>query len=309
MIASMKRTLRQLSPSLFQSLKTNFRASTERLRLACPRLARLGARWVHAVSGRAFKEDYYDLWTCQRDELTPPLRHLFDGTSSYEEFHRLGAELLRLLVASGLQPEQRVLEVGSGNGKNARALAGFLRAPGGYEGFDVVAAGVDWCQRQITPRHPHCRFQHADIANRTYNPAGRESAVNYRFPCNPATFDLVFLTSVFTHITPAGLENYVAEIARVLRPGGKCFASFFLLTPESLAGMHTAEPGRTFPHEFAPGVCRVADLDWPEDAVAYEQEYVRERFARHGLRVATMQPGCWWRGPANAQDLLWFAKE
>lgn len=309
MIASMKRTLREFSPSLFQSLKTNLRASAERLQLAYPRLADVGARCVHVGSGRAFKEDFYDLWTGQRDELTPPLRHLFDGTTSYEEFHRLGAELLRLLTAGGLQTDQRVLEVGSGNGKNARALAGFLRAPGGYEGFDVVPAGVAWCQQQITPRRPHCRFQHANIYNRTYNPAGRESAVNYRFPYDAAAFDLVFLTSVFTHITPAGLANYVAQIARVLRPGGKCFASFFLLTPESIAGMPTAEPGRTFPHEYEISACRVADLEWPEDAVAYEQQYVCECFARHGLQLETLHPGCWWRGPANAQDLLWFVKE
>ena len=44
-----------------------------------------------------------------------------------------------------------------------------------------------------------------------------------------ATFDFVCATSVFTHMLPAGVANYLREIRRVLRPGGRCLATFFVL--------------------------------------------------------------------------------
>lgn len=51
-----------------------------------------------------------------------------------------------------------------------------------YEGFDVVQPAVEWCQAEITPRHPNFRFQAANIQNGKYNPSGAESAAEYRWP-------------------------------------------------------------------------------------------------------------------------------
>ena len=47
------------------------------------------------------------------------------------------------------------------------------------------------------------------------------------------SFDVVILTSVFTHMLPAGLAEYTGEIAAVLRPGGRVLVTMFLLNPES----------------------------------------------------------------------------
>jgi SAM-dependent methyltransferase len=304
--SALGRGIEHLSPALHATLKRALRTAGERLRATTPDTVRMLEQCRDIVSGRALKEDWIDRWTGARDELTPPRRLLFDGTRSYAEFHRLGAELHRLLIAHGLLPHHHVLEVGSGNGKNARALTGYLRA-GRYEGFDIVTRGVAWCQAHITRRFPHFCFQHADVYNRTYNPSASHRARVYRFPFADDTFDFVFLTSVFTHMLPDDLSHYVAEIGRVLKPDGKCFASFFLLTADSLRGMETPETGRRFPCE-QDAHCRVADPDWPEDAVAYAESFVRGLFEKAGLGIEEVVYGSWWRGEANGQDHVWATK-
>ncbi|MBL8795659.1 MAG: class I SAM-dependent methyltransferase, partial [Planctomycetia bacterium] len=247
-------------------------------RLAADALHRLSPRTfaglkalLHLGTGRAFKEDYLDCWTGRRDALTPPRRFLFDGTTEYDDFRRLGDDLLRRLIGHGLQPHHQVLEAGCGNGKNARALTRYLNTNGAYLGFDIVPHGVQWCRRHLTPRYPNFQFQHADIRNRTYHPTGRINASDYRFPCPGHSCDLVFLTSVFTHMLPMDVEHYVREIGRVLKPGGQCFASFFLLTPAARQALESGRAGRAFPFEHESGVCRLADQRWPEDAIAYDE--------------------------------------
>src|SRR5262249_44857331 len=152
------RGIRQASPAVFALLKTSLRAANGPLSLANPGLISL-MRWsIHIGTGRTLKEDILDRRNGSRDELTPPWRMLCDGTSSYAEFQQLGDGLCELLVAHGLKPEHKVLEVGSGNGKNARALVRYLKNGGSYDGFDIVARGVAWCQENISRRCPHFRF-------------------------------------------------------------------------------------------------------------------------------------------------------
>ena len=61
------------------------------------------------------------------------------------------------------------------------------------------------------------------------------------FPCADNSFDLVFLTSVFTHMFAGDVENYLSEISRVLKPGGKCLITWFLLDEVS---RKSGEPGQ-----------------------------------------------------------------
>ncbi|MFN4259883.1 MAG: class I SAM-dependent methyltransferase [Gemmataceae bacterium] len=255
-----------------------------------------------------FVQDRWELWTGRRDALTPPRRLLFDGVTTYEDFDRFGRIFLEYLIRHGLQPHHAVLDVGSGNGKNARALTKYLNRQGHYEGFDIVPKGVTWCQKHITPRFPNFRFQLADLYNKGYNPTGAYQAADYRFPYADNSFDLVFLTSVFTHLLPLDVENYVAQIARVLKPGSKCMASFFLLTPESKADMARHPPARQFIHPLQWDCCRVENPDIPEAAIAFEEEYVCSILSRNGLRVDSIGRGNWCKGEINSQDMVWIVK-
>jgi SAM-dependent methyltransferase len=162
-------------------------------------------------------------------------------------------------------------------------LAGYLSEKGCYEGFDVVPQAVRWCRKAITRRHPHFRFQVADLYNKTYNPRGRYRAAEFPFPYADASFDFVVLTSVFTHMLPPDTEHYLSEIARVLAPGGRCFATFFLLNEGSLSLIGEGRSERSMAHELEG--CRVDNPAVPEDAVGYPEDAVRRLFARHSMTV------------------------
>lgn len=182
-----------------------------------------------------------------------------------------------------LRPDEAVLDVGCGVGRMAVPLTRYLSAAGRYEGFDIMPANVRWCQRAITPRWPNFRFQHADIFNREYNPRGRQLGHEYRFPYPNSTFDFAFLTSVFTHLMPPDAAHYLAELGRVLKPGGRCMATFFLLNEESNT-LVDAGKGR-FQLQPAEGVYRVHRKDIPEACLALDERFVEGAVRAAGLAI------------------------
>src|SRR5262249_61657027 len=101
------------------------------------------------------------------------------------------------------------------------------------------------------------------------NPEGSAAASEYRFPFEDQSFDFVVLTSVFTHLLPPDRDNYVSEVARVLRPTGRCFAAFFLLDDEARRG---GEEGRDAINvRFRRPGYWTNNERIPEAAVAYEE--------------------------------------
>jgi SAM-dependent methyltransferase len=160
-------------------------------------------------------------------------------------------------------------------------LTTFLSPKGTYEGFDVVAVGIDWCVKKITPRYPNFHFQRADIYNRHYNPTGKYKGSEYQFPYESESFNFVFLTSVFTHLLPADLENYLSEIARVLKPKGRCLITFFLLNQESAQLIADQNSHLDFKYSF--GKYKVLDLTMPEAGICYDEKFVLHLYQKYGL--------------------------
>jgi SAM-dependent methyltransferase len=174
----------------------------------------------------------------------------------------------------------------------------------------VFPEGIAWCQENITPRHPNFRFRVADIKNKEYNPAGRFAASEYEFPYESASFDFVLLTSVFTHLLPDEVENYLSEIWRVLAPGGRCLASFFLLNEESLGAIRSGTSTIDFRHDF--GGYRVKDVQTPEAAIAFPEDYIRSLYAERRLNIAEpIHYGSWpgRRAFLSYQDVVVAVKE
>ena len=228
-----------------------------------------------------FPKDTIDLLLGRRDELTPPRGEIFTGSG---DFKRIGEQYLRYFIdLGGLKPDQKVLDVGCGIGRMALRLVEYLDSRGAYEGFDVVPGGIAWCRKKITPRYANFHFQLADVYNGAYNPNGKHRAAEYRFPYPDERFDFSFLTSIFTHLLPPDVENYLFEISRTLKNGGRCMITFFLLNAESLALIDSKQSGPDFECHF--GNYRVSDRGIPETAVAYDETYILELYAKYGLDV------------------------
>jgi len=224
--------------------------------------------------------DLIEAATGRRRPMVPPRSEMFVG--SVEDFESSGELLVqRLTEVAGLRSDSHVLDIGCGIGRLAVALTPRLGPRGRYEGLDIVPSGIEWCTENITPHHPGFRFTLADVSNGEYNPDGAVAPTEYRLPYPDAGFDIVVLTSVFTHMLPAEKEHYLDEIARVLKPGGRCFAPYSLLTTESRRLMAAGASDTRFNHAMGP--CAVVDTKVPELAVAYEEDYVREVSERFGL--------------------------
>lgn len=217
----------------------------------------------------------------KRDPLTPPRRLV---KNSGDDFGPVGKEFLRHFLQLGeLKPDARVLDVGCGCGRMAVPLTGYLSPEGGYWGFDIVEENIRWCQKNLEAKHRNFHFLLADVYNKSYRRKGHFKAAEYRFPYEDAFFDLVSLTSVFTHMLVPDMQNYLREISRVLKPGGRSLITFFLLNEESRSLLSQGLGKVTFP--YARESCMVSDQEYPETAVAFEESFIRQHFQARGLEI------------------------
>ncbi len=233
-----------------------------------------------------------DFWTAisgKRQPLVPPRGKIFTGQGN---FVAMGDEYLRLLINScRLQAHHHLLDVGCGMGRLARPLTGFLNEQGRYAGFDIVEDGVRWCQQRYAA-FPNFSFQYIPLRNDLYNLSSSHQAEGLRFPYDDSSFDVVVLLSVFTHMQPGEVENYLAEINRVLKPGGQLFATFFIITDRSEAHLDNS------PNPFFPYRHDNYFLHHPKVRnanIAFRASFLQEMFYRSGLSITQQYDG-WWAG-------------
>ncbi|HZA04565.1 MAG TPA: methyltransferase domain-containing protein [Propionibacteriaceae bacterium] len=136
-----------------------------------------------------------------------------------------------LLDRLDLQPGQRVLDIGSGTGQLAFALADRVTPGGSVDGVD---AGSEMVSR-------------AERANRRRGrPVTFATARAQQLPFPEGTFDAVTCTLALHHVARDDRATAVGEMYRVLRPGGRVLIAEFDgaggagFTP--LARLHTRHP-------------------------------------------------------------------
>lgn len=224
------------------------------------------------------------------------------------DFEAGGKRVFEQLVDfGGLKTTDAVVDAGCGPGRVARHLADYLDPEeGSYDGFDVVERAVNWSRQYITSEYPNFRFELAEVQNEKY--AGRGGkASEYRWPYPSGSKDYVFAASLMTHLLPEDHANYVRETARVLKPGGRCWISYFLLNRTSRARIKNGRASSEFSYRRGRG-CRIARKDSPA-AVAYDENLVRKLFEKNGLTIIGVRYG-WCRYTADHhQDAIVAAKD
>ena len=250
-------------------------------------------------------KDTGDLLMGRRDPLIPPRRLMFDGPRDVALFRQNGQEFMDYyLNLAHLGPDETMLDIGCGIGRKTIPLLTYLHGEGRYAGFDINRMGIDWCREHITAQLPNFQFTHVDVYNRRYNPQGQLQAAALRFPYPDQTFDFAVAASVFTHMFAPEVAHYLAEAARVLKPGGRCLFSFFLLDQAALDRL--TSPAATFHFPYDQGEWRVENPQQPEDAVAYPESTIAGLYRDAGLHIRQIYYGMWSGRPDHVsfQDLI-----
>jgi SAM-dependent methyltransferase len=226
-----------------------------------------------------------------QDQVMPPLRLMRDGPRGREVWTQNGREALHF-YRDVLQLDRGavMLDIGSGMGRKTIPLLSYLDDTARYIGLDIDRDQVRWCSRNITPRNFRFTFIHVDLFNKFYNHSGAIPPSKFVLPFPDNSFDVVSLWSVFTHMYPDDVAHYLAEIGRVLRPGGQLASSYYLINDDALAALKNGKTDLT----LYPG-----DRYWtnnpniPEDLTALDEAWLRGAYAAAGLTIETVLRGGW----------------
>jgi ubiquinone/menaquinone biosynthesis C-methylase UbiE len=214
----------------------------------------------------------------EKGTMIPPPSN--SGMANYLE---IGKEFFNYFIDyGGLKKSDRVLDIGCATGRMALPLTSFLSKEGSYIGFDLQQKQIDWAKKNITTKFPNFEFHKVDVVNPIYSDEG-EKAEGFIFPYEDSSFDFIFLTSVFTHMLPEDVEHYLSEIQRVLKIGGRCFSTFFLINNESKDLLKNGFS--TIDFQYPVGECLTDNLDAPEEAIAYKEEIVRAMLKSKNLEI------------------------
>lgn len=220
--------------------------------------------------------------------MEPPKGLIYTGAG---DFILDGKKHLSYLInLAGLKPSHRVLDIGSGLGRSAIALTGYLSSSGSYEGFDVVKSGVNWCSKKITPDFNNFRFTYVDLKNDLYKSTGNDAA-QFIFPYKDNEFDMVFLMSVFTHMSLDEIGHYLSEIHRVLKPTGKCLFTCFYYNENTLKRM--AERSTAMVFEINKGHYRLMDKKVKSANICIETGYLKNMIDRNRFSTEKTIEGYW----------------
>lgn len=235
-------------------------------------------------------QDIGDFMTGRTLKGYPPKRLNFVGSSS---FKKVGDEFAEYFIKLGkLQPSDTVLDIGCGIGRMAIPLTRYV-TDGAYYGFDIDRRGILWSQKNISKKFPHFHFQYVDIFNQYYNKKGKIKAEEFIFPYEEKTFDFVFATSVFTHMLPEQIRQYLMEIKRVLKPGGTSFLTWFSIDKEARKNIGDHISSCDFSYEYN-AHCFYSHKNCPEAEIGYQEHWIIEQLKKlGGTESSEIHHGSW----------------
>jgi SAM-dependent methyltransferase len=131
-------------------------------------------------------------------------------------WEELGALQLDYLVAHGLAPHHRLLDVGCGTLRAGRRFIAYLD-PGGYTGLEMSAAALAYAAALI---------EEEGLSDRRPNLVrNADGHLDFR-QFDDAAFDFVWAQSVLNHLPLPYIEECFESVGRVMATGGRFFFTF-----------------------------------------------------------------------------------
>jgi SAM-dependent methyltransferase len=184
------------------------------------------------------------------------VRHISDKTGQFKYFDlQLGKPDWRPLT---------ILDFG-GNVGNLLDDAGRRIEPERYWCIDVADYAVGIGRR----KHPRAHWIHYDRYNCCFNPRGTP---DLKLPSLGRRFDLILAYSVFNHVLPSEMQELIADLSALMKPGGRLAFSF-------IDPLHRSWPARTPDNNLQWRLER----SWGAD---------RERFIKDSLARVDGKPWC-----------------
>ena len=216
----------------------------------------------------------------------PPL-WLRQKVGDLNDFEGSGGEYIAYLkLLCGLKPGDELLDIGCGCGLMCLPLSENLVLPKylkSYVGMDTDKGLIDWCRENV--KYGNCFFILLEDRDGGYLPAESNS------------FDVILAKSLFTHLLKEETENYLNEIKRLLRLGGRCLATFFLL--------NEVEPKGRYTFKFVSYPEAYERITGKRAAVAYDEKWLLGLLKRMGFSVDVYSGS--WRGDGKGlsfQDII-----
>ena len=130
------------------------------------------------------------------------------GSHTHESWLKLGRLQFDYLVGHGLQPGDRMLEIGCGNLRAGRLFIDYLN-PGHYYGIDISPDILVAAQRTVAEYGLQAKLPHLTVV----------SDLKFSF-LPPERFTVVHAHSVFSHSPPEVIEECLANVGRVMTRDG-----------------------------------------------------------------------------------------
>lgn len=235
--------------------------------------------------------DYFEKGYCKKFGYPKAsLRYRVNGTPKIQVFlsegKRCSEDLENALVRNGKSIDSfgNILDFGCGCGRTIRWFEKY-DAASSISGTDIDSAAIEYC------RH---RFKKMEFSTNQPLPP-------LKYP--QAQFDLVYSISVFTHINEEFQHKWLAELARIIKPGGVVLLS-----------VHGARSWLTLPAECvakvnANGFLFSSEQIWKGifpawyQTAFHKEEYVRNVFSEY-FKIIEYIP----QGISNFQDLIVMEK-
>ncbi len=130
------------------------------------------------------------------------------GSKTHDSWLKIGQMQFDYLLGHGLKPDMRMLEIGCGNLRAGRLFIDYLD-PGNYYGIDISPEILLAAQDTVAEYRLQAKLPHLALVR------------DLRFGFLPnGQFDVVHAHSVFSHSPIEVIDECLANVGRVMAPGG-----------------------------------------------------------------------------------------